>query len=202
MAESAPKSPSRRTLLVLALLSLVHWPQAPAAAQSRKKQAPAASKSEPASPGQGKPLPPAVAEMREAILAAVRGGDIEELRYAIELNELRPELGAAAGSDPIAHLRTISGDGEGREILAALGQCLDRPYTTLAVGRDIENSYLYVWPALSEIAPTQWTPAQQVELLRLVTPAEAAAMRTANRWLWWRLAIGADGTWHTFVKAR
>jgi len=26
-------------------------------------------------------------------------------------------------------------------------------------------------------------------------------MREAKRWQWWRLAIGADGTWHAFHKA-
>lgn len=203
MAQRFPDSPSRRTLLVLALAGLVYCPAGKTAAQSRKKQPPASSaKSEGSRPPSGKPLPPAVAEMRDAILAAVRTGDIEELRYAIELNELKPELGAPAGGDPIAYLRAVSGDGEGRELLAVLGELLDMPAATLPVGRDIENNLLYVWPHLAEIAPANLTAAQQVELLRLVSPAEAKAMRAANRWLWWRLAIGADGTWHTFVKAR
>src|SRR5215468_4686258 len=40
-------------------------------------------------------LPPPVEEMREAILSAVRLGRIEDLRHAWELNELKPDLGAA-----------------------------------------------------------------------------------------------------------
>src|SRR5262249_31355558 len=90
-------------------------------------------------------LPPPVEEMREAMLSAVRSGRIEDLRYAWELNELKPDLGLAS-SDPIAHWKQISGDGEGREILAALAQILDAGYVVLPLGADIENNRLYVWP--------------------------------------------------------
>lgn len=203
MAKCVPVSPLRRRLLVLALASLVYVPAGKTLAQDRKKQAPPpGGKQGPVEAGRSKPLPPGVVEMREAILAAVRASDIEELRYAIELNELKPELGAPAGADPIAHLRSISADGEGREILTVLGSLLDLPYATLPVGRDIENNLLYVWPYLAEIAPSAYTAAQLAELQALVGPAAADAMRAANRWQWWRLAVGADGTWHTFLKAQ
>lgn len=202
MAKLDSVSPSRRSVFLLTLAGLVHWAQEETAAQTRKKQAPVGTgKAEPSRTA-GKPLPPAVAEMRAAILAAVHAGEIEELRYAIELNELKPEIGAVAGMDPITHLRNISSDGEGRAILAVLGQVLDMGHTTLPVGRDIENNLLYVWPYLAEVPPANLTAAQQVDLLRLVSVEEAKAMRAANRWLWWRLAIGADGTWHGFMKAR
>ena len=39
-----------------------------------------------------------------------------------------------------------------------------------------------------------------VELLQLVGPAEAKAMREKKKWTWWRLTIGADGTWHSLKK--
>jgi hypothetical protein len=26
-------------------------------------------------------------------------------------------------------------------------------------------------------------------------------MREKKKWTWWRLTIGADGTWHSFKKA-
>jgi hypothetical protein len=203
MAKRLSISPTRRAILVLALSTLVYWPARDIAAQARKKRGrETADKPEAGRVAQPKPLPIQVQEMREAILAAVRSGQIEELRYAIELNEMRPELGAAKGTDPIAHLRQISGDGNGREFLAILGKLLDMPPATLPVGRDVENNLLYVWPYLAEIAPANLTPSQQVDVLRLVGPDEAKAMRTANKWLWWRLAIGADGTWHAFMKAQ
>jgi len=152
----------------------------------------------------GAHLPAPVEEMRESILAAVRSGNIEELRYAFELNEMKPELGPGFGpgamSDPIAYWRKMSGDGEGREILAALGTILEMECAVLPLGRDVENNKVYVWPYLAELAPAKLTPAQQVDLLRLVTPAAAAAMKAAGKYNSWRLVIGADGTWHSFVR--
>lgn len=202
MTSCDSQSPSRRVLLVLALSVLVYWRAGEAAAQSRKKQSPGPGKSDSQRAGQGGTLPPGVVEMREAILAAVRSGDIDELRHAIDLNELRPELGAAAGRDPIEHLKAISADGKGIEILAVLGDVLAMAPATLPVGRDLENNLLYVWPYLAELKPAELTAAQQVDLLRLVSPEQANAMTAAGKWLWWRLAIGADGTWHIFAKAK
>ena len=145
-------------------------------------------------------LPAPVAEMREAILAAVRSGKIEELRHAYELNELKPELGPEPVSDPVAHWKKISGDGEGLEVLAALAEILDAGYVAMPLGRDIENNRIYVWPYFAEVPLQKLTPAQQVELLRLVPPAAAKEMLQTGKYTYWRLAIGADGTWHHFRK--
>jgi hypothetical protein len=144
-------------------------------------------------------LPPPVEEMREAILSAVRSGRIEALRHAWDLNELKPDLGVAA-SDPIAHWKQISGDGEGREILAALAQILDAGYVVLPLGADIENNRLYVWPYFAEVPLDRLTPAQEVELLRLVSPTALKEMRSDGTYTHWRIVIGADGTWHAFRK--
>ena len=144
-------------------------------------------------------LPRPVEEMREAILSAVASGRIEELRHAWELNELKPDLGVAA-SDPIVHWKQISGDGEGREILAALAQILDAGYVVLPLGADIENNRLYVWPYFADVPLDRLTPAQEVELLRLVSPAALKDMRSAGAYTHWRIVIGADGTWHAFRK--
>jgi hypothetical protein len=145
-------------------------------------------------------LPAPVAEMREAILAAVRAGKIEELRHAYELNELKPELGAEPVSDPVAHWKKISGDGEGLEVLAVLAEILDAGYVALPLGRDLENNLIYVWPYFAEVPLQKLTPAQQVELLRLVPPAATKEMLRTGKYTHWRLAIGADGTWHHFRK--
>jgi hypothetical protein len=146
-------------------------------------------------------LPGPVQDMREAILSAVRAGRIEELRHAWDLNELKPDLGAvAAGGDPIAHWKRVSGDGEGREILAALGEILDAGYVVLPLGRDLENNRVYVWPYFAEVALDKLTPAQEVELLRLVSPSALKDMRAAGKYTHWRIAIGADGTWHSFRR--
>ena len=195
-------------LFVLTLPPVVHWLNggAPALAQAAKGKADGAKKQQarPAadlqvSYGAAK-LPAPVAEMREAILAAVRSGNIEDLRHAFELNELKPELGPEPVGDPVAYWRKVSGDGEGREVLAALAELLDAGYVTLPLGRDLENNRIYIWPYFAEVPLGKLTPAQQVELLRLVPPAAAKEMMTNGKYTWWRLAIGADGTWHSFRK--
>jgi hypothetical protein len=147
-----------------------------------------------------KPLPAPVEEMREAILAAARSGRIEELRVPLDWNELTPDVAATAVDDPIAYWRKTSGDGEGREILAVLANILATRPAELPLGKDLENNIVYIWPYLAEAKLDALTPAEEVDLLRLVSPDEAKAMRTAKKWTWWRLSIGADGTWHSFKK--
>ncbi len=140
------------------------------------------------------------AEMRDAILAAVKTGDISELKHAIAWNELPPEFGETAGEDPIAFLKAQSVDGEGREILAIIANLLSLEPASLPIGADYENNTVFVWPYLAELPLHKLTPAQDVDLLRLMPAAEAKALRQSKKWTWWRLAIGADGTWLSFMK--
>jgi hypothetical protein len=148
----------------------------------------------------GDNLPGPVTQMRDAILAAVHSGRIEDLKTAIDWNELKPDFGETNGDDPVQHLKKLSADGEGREILAALAEILDAGYVALPLGRDVENNRIYVWPYFAEVPLLTLSPAQEVELLRLVPPAAVAAMRSAGKYAYWRLAIGADGTWHSFRR--
>jgi hypothetical protein len=39
-----------------------------------------------------------------------------------------------------------------------------------------------------------------VQLYRIATPAEVKAMIAKKRWIGYRIAIGAEGTWHSFQK--
>ena len=208
MRKSARTAYSVLGSFVLALLTLVYCLDgpAPALAQAAKGKSDSTKKQQARSTtdlevgyGAAK-LPAPVAEIREAILAAVRSGRIEELRHAYELNELKPELGPEPVSDPVAHWKKISGDGEGLEVLAALAELLDAGYVVVPLGRDIENNRIYVWPYFAEVSLQKLTPAQQVELLRLVPPAAAKEMLQTGKYTYWRLAIGADGTWHHFRK--
>jgi len=195
-------------LFLLALFLLVHCPgwvstslSQPAKQKSdstRKQQS--ARVPDPAVHYGSEGLPAPVQDMREAILAAVKSGRIEELRHAWELNELKPDLGTASVGNPVAHWRQISGDGEGREILAALAEILDAGYVVLPLGRDLENNRLYVWPYFAEVPLDKLSPAQEVELLRLVSPTALKDMRSAGKYTHWRIVIGADGTWHSFRR--
>jgi hypothetical protein len=145
-------------------------------------------------------LPRAVVELREAMLAAIEAGEIEELRQALDLSEHKPDVGAPPKTDPIAHWRSTSGDTQGREVLAALSLILDAGYVAVRRGPDIENNQLFVWPYFAELPLSQLTPRQEVELLRLVPATAAREMKEKGRYTGWRLAIGADGTWHTFRR--
>jgi len=205
-----PMRLSRRTALVvvglflLALPLLVHSLDTigPASSQTTKPKTGAAKQKPPPlriNYGTDE-LPGPVREMRETLLSAVQSGQIEELRQAFELNDLKPDLGAAAAGDPVAHWKKASGDGEGREVLAALSLILDAGYVVLPLGRDLENNRLYIWPYFAEIPLAGLTAAQEVELLRLVPPASVRDMKTKGRYTHWRLAIGADGSWHSFRR--
>ena len=190
-------------LLLLAALGVVHgvWPGAPAAAQETAGKE--ASKAAPATPRERAyrgALPPNVEDMREQILAAVHAGDVAELKGAIEWNEIKPDFGKEAQDDPIAHWSKASSDGHGRAVLAVLANMLALPPARLALGRDPENALVYVWPYLAELPLDTLTPAEQVDLYRLMPVSEAEAMIRTKKWTWWRVAIGADGTWHTFRK--
>jgi len=72
-------------------------------------------------------LPRPVSETRNAILDAVRLGDIEELRPPLEWSSPPTILGAGAGQDPIEHLRQTSADAEGHQVLAILATLLAGP---------------------------------------------------------------------------
>jgi hypothetical protein len=147
-----------------------------------------------------KPLPGAVVEMREAILAAALSGHIEELRVPLDWNEMKPDVTPNTNDDPIAYWKKTSGDGEGREVLAALANMLQMRHASVPLGKDPENNLIYVWPYLAEAKLDALTPAEEVDLLRLVSPEAAKSMREKKKWTWWRLTIGADGTWHSFRK--
>ena len=193
-------------LFLVALPLIVHClgPAAPALGQAPKPK-PDSKKQQQVLPPQihygTEGLPRPVLEMREAMLASIESGQIEELRHAWDLNELKPDLGASPQADPVAHWKRISGDGLGRDVLAALSLILEAGYVVLPLGPDLENNRLYVWPHFAESPLNRLTPRQEVELLRLVPPGAAREMKEKGKYTHWRLVIGADGTWHTLRKA-
>ena len=145
-------------------------------------------------------LPIQVAEMRDAILAAALSGRIKELLIPIQWNELRPDFGAVNSSNPIPDFKKLSIDGEGREILAILKKLLEMPYAIVRQGRDIENNKIYVWPYVAELPLQKLKPEQEVELLEIIPRDSYKSMKKNGKYTYWRLAIGADGTWHEFLQ--
>lgn len=142
-------------------------------------------------------LPPAVAKMRAAILQAAASGDIESLRVPIEMNELPPMLANDKVGDPMAYWKKLSGDGEGREIMATLIELFRTGFARRAGGT---NDEMFIWPYFSEVPLDALTPGQEVELLTLVPPARVKEMKQKGKYDHYRLAIAKDGTWHVFMK--
>lgn len=146
-------------------------------------------------------LPPHVTDLKDAILSATRTGNIEDLSLAFEVSGSAPDFGIGGQNDPITAIKAASADGDGREFLAAMADALSMAPAALPLGKDLENNLIYVWPYLAERQPRSLSPGETVDLLRLVSADKAQEMRANNRWLWWRLAIGADGAWLSFKKA-
>jgi hypothetical protein len=176
----------------------------PAMAQAKGDAAASHKKGQPLLPAQIRygtdGLPRPVLDLREALQAAVEAGQVEELAQTYAETPIKPDIGAAEGADPAAHWKRVSGDGQGREVLAALSLLLEAGYAEIRRGADIENNKLYVWPYFAEIPLGKLTPRQEVELLRLVPASVAREMKEKGRYTHWRLVIGADGTWHALRK--
>jgi len=142
-------------------------------------------------------LPPQVARMRSAILGAAATGEVESLRVPIDMNELPPMLAAEKVKDPMAYWREISGDGEGREVMATLIQLFRAGFARKAGGTENE---MYVWPYFAEMPLDRLSPSQEVELLTIVPPARMKEMVQKGKYDHFRIAIAKDGTWHSFMK--
>jgi hypothetical protein len=141
-------------------------------------------------------LPEPVRKTRAAILEAARGGDIEALRAVLETSEMPPVLARGDIGDPITFLKESSGDPEGREILAILIDLLEAGWIKVDEGKPTE---MYVWPYFVGVPIDRLTPPQLVELYRILTAADVDEMRAYDAWLFFKIGIGPDGTWHFFM---
>ncbi|MFD1695202.1 hypothetical protein [Roseibium aestuarii] len=141
-------------------------------------------------------LPKLVARTHDQLLEAARSGDLERLRMVLEGNEVMPTLSLSEIEDPIDFLRESSGDGEGMEILAILADTLEAGFVHVDEGTPQE---MYVWPYFAHYPLGQLSPAQKVELYRIVTAADFSEMQAYGIWLFYRVGIGPDGTLHYFV---
>ena len=142
-------------------------------------------------------LPAQVQRMRQAILQAATSGDIEKLRLPIDMNELRPIFAKDYTPDPIAYLKSVSADGEGREILAILYNLLTTGYAIEKAGTKDE---LIVWPYHASIPLAGLSPSQEVEIYRFLPPARVKEMAAAGKYSFYSVGISHDGVWHYFSK--
>jgi hypothetical protein len=138
-------------------------------------------------------LPEPVQEMVLAIGEAIRTGDMQALKTAIEMNEMPPVIGDSGSADQIGFLKSLSADGEGAETLARLSLILDSGYAHVDPGGKEES---FVWPYLAAVDFKTLTPADRVRLHRLAPGAAAVEMEKAGKYTGWRLGISPTGVWH------
>ncbi len=142
-------------------------------------------------------LPFSARKMHELLLEAVKAGDIEKLRAYIGTGDNMTLLsfGGIEG-DPIEFLKSLSGDGEGYEIMAILQDVLQAGFVKLEAGSENE---IYIWPYFHSLPIDKLTPVQRVDLYRIVTHGDYEDMKGFGAYNFYRVGITPDGRWQFFV---
>jgi hypothetical protein len=142
-------------------------------------------------------LPFPARKMHELLLAAAKSGDIENLRAYVGTGDEKTMLtfGGMDG-DPIEFLKSLSGDGDGYEILAILQDVLETGFVQLEKGTENE---IFVWPYFYATPLDGLTPQQRVELYRLVTHGDFEDMKSFGSYNFYRVGITPEGRWQFFV---
>jgi hypothetical protein len=141
-------------------------------------------------------LPDDIRETLQSIVVAAQSGNIDNMLPVLQENELTPMLSATAVSDPIAFWKKVSADGQGRDILAAMINVFSSGFMRKGEGKDV----MYIWPYFAEMDLTKLTPAQEVDLYRVVPPQLGVEMKKSGKYTYYRAGIGADGVWHYFMQ--
>jgi hypothetical protein len=142
-------------------------------------------------------LPEPVKKMRAALVEAAASGDIEKLRPLMGSGEDETQVTVGdAPEDPIAALKSLSGDQNGREVLAIL---LDIISTGAALTDKGTPQEAYVWPYFAEKNLDTLSGPEIVELYRIVTAGDVTDMKEFGGYNFYRLGIGPDGKWKFFV---
>ncbi len=142
-------------------------------------------------------LPPPVARMRARIIEAARTGDVDKVVTVMQSNETMPVFSFANERDAAALWRAIYPESGGLEVLAILIEILEMGFVHVDAGTPQD---MYVWPYFAYLPLKQLTPEQKVELFRIVTGSDYRAMQEFGAYVFYRLGIGPDGTWHFFVS--
>jgi hypothetical protein len=143
-------------------------------------------------------LPPAVLRMRERILAAARTGDLQALLAVMKANGSMPVFSHTQRQDPSAYWKDNYPDSDGVEILSILISLLETEPVRIDAGTPQET---YLWPYFARLPLKSLTPAQKVELFRVVTGSDYRDMLERGRYVFYQIGIGPDGTWRYFLAS-
>jgi hypothetical protein len=141
-------------------------------------------------------LPAPVARTRERILAAAQSGDLQKLLTTMQMNETMPIFSFSNEKDPVAFWKTNYADSDGVEVLSILVTILQTGFVHVDQGTPQE---MYLWPYFTRMPVKNLTPEQKVELFRIITGNDYKDMLDFGAYIFYRLGIGPDGTWHFFV---
>jgi hypothetical protein len=139
-------------------------------------------------------LPEPVRLKREAILAAARNGDLAKAAELVKADQTAISFGGDTDAEDFWK-RTFR-DSDGLEALATMIEVLEMPFVLLDKGTAQE---MYVWPYFHALDLEKLTPAQRVELFRLVTAYDFREMQKFGSYNFFRAGISPDGRWQFFV---
>jgi hypothetical protein len=142
-------------------------------------------------------LPAPVARMRARIIEAARTGDLHKVVTVMQTNETMPIFSFANERDPAAYWRANYPESGGLEVLSILLEILDMGFVHVDAGTPQD---MYVWPYFAYVSLKELTSAQKVELFKVVTGSDYRAMQDFGAYIFYRLGIAPDGTWHFFVS--
>jgi hypothetical protein len=143
-------------------------------------------------------LPPAVLRTRERILAAARTGDLQTLLALMQANGSMPAFSHTQKQDPAAYWKESYPDSDGVEILSILITILETQPVRVDAGTPQET---YSWPYFARLPIKSLTPAQKVELFRVVTGSDYKEMLERGRYVFYQVGIGPDGSWRYFLAS-
>jgi hypothetical protein len=144
------------------------------------------------------PLPPAVLRTRDRILAAAHTGDLQTLLTLMRAGGSMPIFSHTQKQDPAAYWKETYPDSEGVEILSILISVLETPPVRVEAGTPQET---YLWPYFARLSVKSLTPAQKVDLLRVVTGSDYKEMLERGRYVFYQVGISPDGTWRYFLAS-
>ena len=140
--------------------------------------------------------PEPVRKLRQQIIEAAASGDIEKLRPFIAAGQKEFRIDGNDGADPIAALKSYSGDPDGLEVLAIIIDLLSTGYAHIDAGTPDEA---YVFPYFAGKPLNTLTAPEKVELLRIITAGDLADMQEYGNYSFYRVGISPDGKWKFFT---
>jgi hypothetical protein len=141
-------------------------------------------------------LPAPVAQTRQRILAAARSGELSQLVAVMQTGGTMPIFSLNDDKDPIPYWKANYPDSDGLEVLSIAVEILEAGYVHVDQGTAED---MYVWPYFARMPLKALTPAQRVELFKIITGSDYKDMLDFGAYNFYRLGIAPDGSWQFFV---